>query len=390
MTRTLNLGLEAVPSTAIVAPFVAEACSRAVCFGLEGQTITGRTMDWVVPDIDTNLWIYPHGLERTSNTNNPLVWTSKYGSVAATIYEAAAADGMNEAGLVANLPYLVGAEFPPETEGDTRPTLPISAWVQYMLDNYGTVAEAVEAMRREGFRVVTVVAPSGQAGLVHLSISDASGDSAIFEFIGGKLVIHHSRDYQIMANEPTCDRQLGLAEYWNEIGGAVMLPGTHRAADRFARLTCYINTTSQTADPRTVVTTVFSIVRNVSVPKGITSPGRPNVADTLWLAVSDQKNKVLYVQDTNSPGVVWVRFDGLDCGEGTGPRKLQPDVNPDLSGGQTANFLPAEMFLSPDAPHSANGGPDQWSARSSPRVRVKPEAIQRSSSARSRAPRAGP
>lgn len=207
---------------------------------------------------------------------------------------------MNEAGLVANLLYLVGAEYEPQAPDDARPTLPISAWVQYMLDNYATVAEAVEAMRRQEFRVVTVIAPSGQEGLVHLSISDASGGSAIFEFIGGQLMIHHSRDYQIMTNEPTYDQQLGLANYWKEIGGDAMLPGTNRAADRFARLSYYVNTITQSEDPRTDVAAVFSMMRNVSVPKGITTPGRPNVADTLWLAVADQKNRIYYFQDTNS------------------------------------------------------------------------------------------
>lgn len=353
MKRTLTLGTSAVLALTLAAASVANACSRAVYFGLEGQTITGRTMDWVVPDIDTNLWAFPRGLERSSNTANPLLWKAKYGSVVASIYEGASADGMNEAGLVANLLYLVGAEYPPETEADTRPTLPISAWAQYMLDNYGTVAEAVEAMRKEEFRVVTVAAPSGQAGLAHLSISDASGDSAIFEYIGGKLTIHHSRDYQIMTNEPAYEQQLGLANYWKEIGGSVMLPGTNRAADRFARLSYYINAATQTADPRAAVATVFSIMRNVAVPKGITTPGRPNIADTLWFAVSDQKNKVLYFQDTNSPGTVWVTLAGLDFGEGSGVRKLQLDGNPDLSGDQTANFRPTEpfKFLSPDAPH---------------------------------------
>jgi penicillin V acylase-like amidase (Ntn superfamily) len=344
MKWALKIGAGAILSLAVAAPHSADACSRAVYFGLEGQTITGRTMDWVVPDIDTNLWLYPRGLERSSNTANPLVWKAKHGTVVAAIYEGAAADGMNEQGLVANLLYLVGAEYEPETEGDTRPTLPVSAWVQYMLDNYATVAEAVEGMRKGEFRVVTVVAPSGQKGLVHLSVSDASGDSAIFEFIGGKLVIHHSRDYQIMTNEPTYDQQLGLANYWKEIGGSVMLPGTNRAADRFARLSYYINATTQTADPRAATATVFSIMRNVSVPKGITTPGRPNIADTLWLAVADQKNKVYFFQDTNSASAVWVNLNKLDFGEGSGPRKLQLDGNPDLAGDQTANFQPADLF----------------------------------------------
>jgi choloylglycine hydrolase len=352
MKRTLKMGICAILSAAMVAPFAAEACSRAVYFGEEGQTVTGRTMDWFVTDMDTNMWLYPRGLERTSNTANPLVWTSKYGSVVTTIYEGASADGMNEAGLVANMLYLAESEYPPE-DGDTRPTLPISAWAQYVLDNFATVAEAVEAIAKDEFRVVAIEAPTGEAGTVHLSISDASGDSAIFEYLDGKLVIHHGREFQIMTNSPTYDQQLALAAYWKNIGGSVMLPGTNRAADRFARMSYYINEATQTADPRRAVATVFSVMRNVSVPLGIKIPGQPNIADTLWLTVSDQKNKVYYYQDTNSPSIVWTNLNKLDFSEGSGPRRLSMDGSPDLAGDQSANFQPAELFrfLSPDAPH---------------------------------------
>jgi choloylglycine hydrolase len=339
-------------SLALAAP-VADACSRAVYFGQEGQTITGRTMDWFMSDMDTNMWLYPRGLERNSNTATPLAWTSKYGSVVTTVYEGVATDGMNEAGLVANMLYLVEADYPPVVEGDTRPTLPITAWAQYVLDNYATTAEAVEALRKEEFRMVTVSAPTGEPGTVHLSISDASGDSAIFEYLDGKLVIHHGREYQIMTNSPTYDQQLALAAYWKTIGGSVMLPGTNRAADRFARMSYYINEATQTADPRRAVATVFSIMRNVSVPLGIKIPGQPNIADTLWLTVSDQKNKVYYYQDTNSPSILWANLNAMDFSEGSGPRRLTMDGNPDLAGDQSANFQPAELFkfMSPDFPH---------------------------------------
>ena len=352
MKRTLTLGLSAALSLAIAAP-VADACTRAVYFGLEGQTVTGRTMDWFVSDMDTNMWLYPRGLERSSNTATPLVWTTKYGSVVTTVYEGASADGMNEAGLVANMLYLAESEYPPATEGDTRPTLPVSAWVQYALDNFATVAEAVAALEKEEFRMVTVSSPTGEPGTVHLSISDASGDSAIFQYIGGKLVIYHSRDYQIMTNSPTFDQQLALDAYWNKVGGDVMLPDTNRAADRFVRASYYINEATQTADPRRAIATVFSVMRNVSVPIGIKVPGQPNIADTLWLTVSDQKNKVYYYQDTNSPSILWVNLTAMDFSEGSGPRRLTMDGNPDLAGDQTANFQPAELFkfLSPDSPH---------------------------------------
>jgi penicillin V acylase-like amidase (Ntn superfamily) len=353
MKKHIKSAFAAVLALTTAAPHVADACSRAVYFGQDGQTITGRTMDWFSRDMGSNQWLYPRGLERTSNTASPLVWTSRYGSVVTTIYEGAAADGMNEAGLVANLLYLAESEYEPAVEGDTRPTLPISAWVQYVLDNFATTAEAVEALRKEEFRIVPINAPTGEPGTVHLSVSDASGDSAIFEFIDGELVIHHGREFQIMTNSPPYEQQLALAAYWKNIGGSVMLPGTNRAADRFARMSYYINAAEQTGDPRLAVATVFSIMRNVSVPIGIKVEGQPNISDTLWLTVSDQKNRVYYFQDTTSPSIIWTDLKALDFSEGTGPRKLQLDGNPNLGGDQTANYLPAQLFefLSPDGPN---------------------------------------
>src|SRR5690606_31776651 len=67
------------------------------------------------------------------------------------------------------------------------------------------------------------------------ALSDATGDSAIFDYVGGKLQIHHGKDYAVMTNSPTYEKQLALNEYWEEIGGLTFLPGTNRAADRFAR-----------------------------------------------------------------------------------------------------------------------------------------------------------
>jgi penicillin V acylase-like amidase (Ntn superfamily) len=215
----------------------AVACTRAVYLGKEGQTVTGRTMDWR-EDMRTNLWIFPRGMARDGGLGDrSLKWTSKYGSVVASVYEGGTADGMNETGLVANMLYLAESEYP--APSDTRPAVVITAWAQYVLDNFATVAEAVSELKKETYRMVPVVAPNGAAGTVHLSVSDPTGDSAIFEYVKGKLVVHHGRQHQVMTNSPVFDEQIALNKYWEEIGGTVMLPGTNRAADRFARASFY-------------------------------------------------------------------------------------------------------------------------------------------------------
>jgi len=320
----------------------ASACTRAVYLGKEGQTVTGRSMDWV-EDMHTNLWLFPRGMKRDGGLGKgSFEWTSKYGSVVASVYEGGTADGINEKGLVANLLYLAESEYPPLD--DKRPAVVITAWTQYVLDNFATVEEAVAALKKETFRMVTVESPNGAKGTVHLSISDPTGDSAIFEYVKGKLVIHHDKKHQVMTNSPVYDEQIALNKYWQQIGGTVMLPGTNRAADRFARASFYINACKQTADPREAVASVFSVMRNVSVPRGIATKDQPNIASTLWRTVSDQKNRVYYFEDTANPGVVWVKLEKLDFKEGSGTRKLTLVGKTDLGGDQSANFKKAEPF----------------------------------------------
>ena len=42
--------------------------------------------------------------------------------------------------------------------------------------------------------------PNGSAATLHLSISDPTGDSAIFEYLGGELKVHHGKQYTVIDN----------------------------------------------------------------------------------------------------------------------------------------------------------------------------------------------
>ncbi|AFZ35464.1 penicillin amidase [Stanieria cyanosphaera PCC 7437] len=321
------------------------ACTRVVYLGPDDTIFTARTMDWQT-EMLTNLWALPRGVERNGVAGeNSIEWTSKYGSVIASGFDAGTADGMNEKGLVANLLYLVESEYVTPTENDSRKPLSISLWAQYFLDNYATVAEAVEAMRQEPFYIVTTMTPDGKPGQLHLSISDATGDSAIFEYVDGKLQIHHNRQYQVMTNSPIYEQQLALNDYWKQIGGTTMLPGTNRAADRFVRASFYINAIPQTSDVDEATASVFSVIRNVSVPRGINTPGQPNISSTLWRTVADQKNKRYFFESTRSPNVFWVNLSDLDFEEGASTMKLTLKDGVFYSGNVAEQFQPAEPFI---------------------------------------------
>lgn len=318
-----------------------------VYLGANDQVITARSMDWK-SEITSNLWVLPRGMERSGETGpNSLRWTSRYGSVVTSGYDVSTTDGVNEAGLSANLLWLVESEYPRFDE-KAKPGLTIAAWAQYVLDNFATVAEAVKALEQQPFTIVSDNVPGeDRFTTLHLAMSDASGDSAIVEYIGGRQVIHHSRSYQVMTNSPIFDQQLALNSYWKQIGGTVMLPGTNRAADRFARASFYINAVPQDQEPNKALASVFSVIRNVSVPYGLTTPGEPNISSTRWRTVFDHKRKLYFFESALTPNTFWVDLNALNFSRDSGKvmkLDLGPNQNHAFAGDATASFQPAQAF----------------------------------------------
>lgn len=333
-----------VVAVALMSIQEAQVCTRAVYLGPQDTVITVRSMDWMT-DTETNLWVFPRGMSRDGAAGpNAIRWTSKYGSIVSSFFDAATADGMNEKGLVANLLYLAESEYPKPAAGDKRKPISIAAWAQYVLDSYATVSEAVAELSKEPFYVVPVMTPDGHPGQAHLAISDPTGDSAIFEYIGGKLAIHHGRQYQVMTNSPIYDQQLALNAYWEQIGGLTMLPGTNRAADRFVRASFYIKAVTQTADNVEAVAAAFSVIRNASVPLGISTPGQPNISSTLWRTVSDQKNRRYFFESTRSPNIFWVDLADLDSAAGKPTMRLALTGGAIFAGNTASRFQAAEPF----------------------------------------------
>ena len=178
-------------------------------------------------------------------------------------------------------------------------------------------------------------------------MSDTAGDSAIVEYIGGKQVIHHDRKCLVMANSPTFAEQLALNEYWKQIGGTVMLPGTNRSADRFARAFFYVNAIQKDEDPNRALASVFGVIRNVSVPYGITTPNEPNISSTPWRVAADHKRKLYFFESALTPNAFWVDLTAIDFSPGTGKvQKLDLGENQDhtCSGNATRDFKDAEPF----------------------------------------------
>lgn len=322
-----------------------KACTRVVYKGPNNTVLTARNMDFST-EIPANQWVFPRGIKRNGEVGkNSIEWTSKYGSLAVSSWDISTTDGMNEKGMVANMLWLVESEYPIfKKEGNTK-GMAISLWAQYVLDNFATVAEAVESLEKESFAIVSDFIPgTDKFTTVHLSISDATGDNAIFEYIKGRLVIHHDPSYVVMTNDPTYDQQLAIAKYWENIPGKTFLPGSVTAADRFVRASFFIDAIPQTDNTRVAVASVFSVIRNCSVPYGFEIEGYPNLSTTRWRAVADQKNLVYYFETALTPNTFWVDLKKIDFSEGASVRKLDLSNNKTFSGETSAEFQNAKPF----------------------------------------------
>ena len=213
----------------------------------------------------------------------------------------------------------------------------MTMWAQYLLDTCATVDEALATLDHIQIRQLEV---RGEKLGAHLAIEDASGDSAIVEFLDGAPVIHHGPEHRVMANDPSLDDQLASLAQYAPFGGTNEIPGNIYSPQRFARASYFLKYLSEPKDAREAVAGVMGIARNVSVPFGAPYDDF-SVYPTLWASVADLTDRTLYFQSTLAPNVVWASLgDGPLAGAGS---VLCADPNdPTLIGDIAAAFSPAD------------------------------------------------
>ncbi len=323
---------------------------RAVCTRVLWNTnalaiLTGRSMDWP-ESTDPLLIAFPPGQHRDGGTlagtnvvgDNPLRWTSRYATVVTSVYGLGGIDGFNERGLAVHGLYLKTTDFGPRDT--SKPGLHAGLWVQYLLDQAGSVAEALALM---GDIDVVMASARGHDATIHLALEDSSGDSAIIEFDHGKQVIHHGREYTLMTNDPTYDEQLELLSQqdFSHPDRNMPLPGNVNAVDRFQRAAYYSNLLPKPETDRQAVAGVMAIMRNVSVPFGAPY-GEFGVYNTEYRTVCDLTNRIYFFELTTSPNIIWVRFDELDLPDGGEPLAIDP-YDETMVGDVTARFAPQQV-----------------------------------------------
>ncbi len=346
LQMTFRIGAAGLISALFLAGLTAgsaQACTRILWNGGGVAVLAGRTMDWP-ESTQPILTVLPRGLTHDGGVlgghslsdPNPKTWTSKYGSLVTTVYGLGAADGVNEKGLTTHMLYLTATDFGPR---DAKlPAVQAGLWAQYALDNAATVEEALAVLAE--IQPIMVEA-HGRKATVHLALEDASGDSAIIEYIGGKAVIHHGREYRIMTNDPAYDEQLALLKTldFSHPTSDTPVPGNVNPRDRFARADYFLAIYPTPQTEREGVAGMFAIARNVSVPFGAPYKGF-GVYNTEYRTVTDLTNKRYFFELTVTPNVIWTDLTKLDFSAGAPVRTLDPN-NIALNGDVTAEYKTA-------------------------------------------------
>lgn len=303
-------------------------CTRVLWNTTDRGVFVGRTMDWP-ESTEPEIVVFPRGRVRDGGMlgphrlieDNPLTWTSRYASVITTVYGLGAADGLNEQGVGAHLLFFNACDFGERPA--TMPAIHAGLWVQYLLDMAGSVTDAIELM---GSVALMMAEARGARTTVHVAVEDASGDSAIMEYVDGDIVVHHGREFRVMTNDPSYDQQLELLALhdFSAPTSDTPLPGNVNPRDRFARATYYSALLPEPSNDREAVAGVLAIARNVSVPFG--APYKDfGIYNTEYRTVCDLTNRRYFFELTTAPNVVWLGLDDFGLDSDAPVMRLQPD-----------------------------------------------------------------
>jgi len=309
---TLTAGI----MTLLAGTQTADACSRVLYVGDTAATrnedvlrIVGRSLDWSTP-IPTNIFVYPRGIEKQSAAEGSMFkWTSVYGAVYATSYDAGITEGMNEKGLVVNSLFCRQTVYNnPSTED--KPVMSLAMFPAYLLDLCATTDEAVALVREQNFKIGGATFDGGTASTLHWGITDATGKSAVIEFTDGYIKIYEGQDFPVLTNEPMWPAMNAINGYWEGIGGANFLPGGVRSADRFVRAHFFDESVERTNDADTGLAIIRSILYNVSVPYKYVK-GDKNLSQTQWRSFSNIRDRKYYFENVTDPGLYHIDLNEI-------------------------------------------------------------------------------
>lgn len=299
----------------------AKACTAF----LQTDLIAGKNYDW---NLDQGLIVVnKRGFAKQALLLNPAEkaaeWVSKYGSVTFNQYGREMPNGgMNEAGLTIETLMLPCTQNPAP---DDRPA--VTAWVQYQLDNSGTVEDVVASDK-------AVRISQGMPMPIHFFVADAQGHAAVVEFIEGKMVVHAGEQlpHKLITND-TCDKSLAYLAEHNGFGGTREIHrGSRDSLDRFVIAADRLKTYQPDGSRQTAIQYAFDTLAAVRQGKA-----------TKWSIVHDVKNLEVHYRTERCDKTRTIRLKELDFSPRTPVRMIS--INTPHTGVLNSYFMDYDADL---------------------------------------------
>lgn len=231
-------------------------------------------------------------------------------------------DGLNTRGLAGGTFY-----FPHYGEFAKEPVpnhVNLNTWefLQHVLENYGSVAEVVNALPL--ITVVSSVYPRwGSQVPLHWMLCDTLGECVVIESVAGELKWYDNKNVGVLTNAPMYPEHVkSLDRYKNlsakdrpgsisEGTGAVGLPGDFSSVSRFVRAHYLVQNTLPAMDAENGVITAFHILNSFDIPKGtVYDPDTEYYETTQYTIVYDLQGQTAYKKTYNDLNI---KCDGPNC-----------------------------------------------------------------------------
>jgi choloylglycine hydrolase len=310
----------------------------------DNSVVIGRSMEFG-DDLGSQILVGGRGTKKHSGApDSPmggLSWTAKYGyvglNVAGLHLPHLICDGMNEIGLSIGALWLPRYTQYSETVSSKAQALEVSHFTNWVLGNFATVAEV-----KAGLTDVQIWGNSLTSTKIplHFSIHDASGASAVLEFlVDNTQGLWQINTVGVLTNAPPFAWQLtNIGNYVGlssvdaapiTIGGHPYsppghgsgmrgLPGDSTPPSRFLRLLFQKQFAKQPADSAHAGILALHLLNTVDIPLGTSAaqqeqtPSKGNDDYTQWVVVKALTARTFSYRTAGNPTLMQINFAELD------------------------------------------------------------------------------
>ncbi len=235
------------------------------------------------------------------NEKPSLNWTSLHGSITFSSLGKNFIDGgYNEAGLYIQEMSLEGGILP---DDNSKNCLFMTLWMQYVLDNFSTVAEVINSL--------SSICIDGWPW--HFFLCDANDNHTCIDFIDGKTKIYtgNQMQYPVMTNFEYDEEIKGLKPYQGFGGNKQVDLCDLGDLDpprntRFIHACHLINNSSDNPDVDEAFDILYAMDRSDLRPPG----------GLHWSYIIDVRQRRLYIETRTSPQRRYFDFDAFDFADG--------------------------------------------------------------------------